>query len=130
MPTKLAAGKQRAAQPTVEMAMYWTAITPRLAPSEFGAHCRLREDCGTIDMGELRADVTTAFENPIGVIFHVEMPGRRMMAQISCASLVGLGSGQAPGELSKFVQENQPAMQRLVDEGVESGWKGPLELMV
>jgi hypothetical protein len=81
-------------------------------------------------MSEVRADVANAFEDPTGVVFHVEMPGRRVKVHVTTEALAELGAGQDAGERSAFVQENQPAMQHLVDEGVESGWESTLDLMV
>ena len=81
-------------------------------------------------MSEVRADVATAFEDPTGVFFHVEMPGRRMKVHVSTAALAEMGSGEKSGDFSKFVQENQPVIQHLVNEAVENGWQGPFSLIV
>lgn len=89
-----------------------------------------RRNHGTIIMNEVRADVDTAFEDPTGVFFHVETPGRRMKVHAPFATLAELGSGEGSGDFAKFVRENEPIMQRLVDEGIGNGWKGPLALIV
>lgn len=81
-------------------------------------------------MSEVRADVANAFEDPAGVFFHVEMTGRRPRVHVSKETLEELGSGTASGDYARFVQENEAAIQKLVDEGVEGGWTGPLVLII
>ena len=80
-------------------------------------------------MNQVRADVANAFEDPTGVYFHVDTPERRMKVHVPFATLAELGSGQKPGDFAAFVQENEPAIQRLVDQNIETGWKGPLSLI-
>lgn len=81
-------------------------------------------------MSEVRADVSNAFEDPTGVYFHADMTGRTMKVHILAETLKDMGSGMQSGEYAKFVQENEAAMQRLVDEAIERGWDGPLTLIV
>lgn len=80
-------------------------------------------------MSQVRADVVDAFEDPTGVYFHVDTPERRMKVHVSFGTLAELGSGQEPGDFAKFVQENEPAMQRLVNQNIENGWQGQLTLI-
>jgi hypothetical protein len=80
-------------------------------------------------MNQVRADVTNAFEDPTGVYFHVDTPERRMKVHILFGTLAELGSGQESGDFANFVQENEPAMQRLVNQNIENGWEGPLTLI-
>lgn len=80
-------------------------------------------------INQVRTDVVDAFEDPTGVYFHVDTPERRMKVHVPFATLAELGSGQEPGNFATFVQENEPAMQRLVDQNIENGWEGPLSLI-
>ena len=80
-------------------------------------------------MNQVRADVSDAFEDPTGVYLHVDTPEWRMKVHVPFATLAELGSGQQPGDYAKFVQENEPAMQRLVNQNIESGWQGPVSLI-
>ena len=81
-------------------------------------------------MSDTRADVTDAFDNGTGVVFHLEMPGRRVMVHVPTATLSELGAGEGAGDRVEFVRHNEAAIQLLVDEGVASGWAGPVHLMI